>query len=388
MQNYFLSYFNTALQLVAGYDGTQPLNNYLKKYFSLHKKYGSKDRKQISHLCYCYYRLGFALHELPANERLLIAAFLCNDKRDIWLSVYDENWQIAYDENIDKRIAFIQSLYTFSVNNIFFHNDWISNDIDTASFNKSHVIQPDLFLRIRPNKKNIVIDKLTKNNISFEERNDSCLALNNATKVDDILALNKEVVIQDYSSQQMASFFAVINLPKPISVWDCCAASGGKSILAYDYFINIKLTVSDIRSSIIHNLKERFQQAGIHQYNSFVADVSAPNFISKEKYDFVICDAPCSGSGTWSRTPEQLFFFTENKLLHYMKLQKKITANAVKAVKSGGYFLYITCSVFKQENEDMVDYIKQVSKFTLIRAEAIKGYDIKADTMYAALFIN
>ena len=52
----FQSYFNTAISLIKTYDGSIPLQHFLKQHFSQHKKHGSKDRKFITHLCYCYYR--------------------------------------------------------------------------------------------------------------------------------------------------------------------------------------------------------------------------------------------------------------------------------------------------------------------------------------------
>jgi 16S rRNA (cytosine967-C5)-methyltransferase len=54
----------------------------------------------------------------------------------------------------------------------------------------------------------------------------------------------------------------ISNPKSEIKLWDCCAASGGKSLLAVDTLGNIDLTVSDVRSSIIHNLKHRFAVAG------------------------------------------------------------------------------------------------------------------------------
>ena len=54
----FESYLSTAVSLVQQYDGSIPLSDFLKQYFSLNKKFGSRDRKHVSHLCYCYYRLG------------------------------------------------------------------------------------------------------------------------------------------------------------------------------------------------------------------------------------------------------------------------------------------------------------------------------------------
>ena len=159
-----------------------------------------------------------------------------------------------------------------------------------------------------------------------------------------------------------------------------------KAILLKDQLPNIELTVSDIRESILVNLRKRFQQAGIKNYKWFVADITAENFTNENMYDVIICDAPCSGSGTWSRTPEQLYFFDERKISQYSTLQKKIVSNAVKSLRTGGFFVYITCSVFKNENEELVRFIKDELSLHLINSEYLKGYQQKADTLFAALF--
>ena len=57
----------------------------------------------------------------------------------------------------------------------------------------------------------------------------------------------------------------------------------------------------------------------------------------------------------------------------------------IAAIKKGGYLLYITCSVFKKENEDVVEYLVEKHPVTLIKQEVLKGYDKRADSMYAAL---
>ena len=117
---------------------------------------------------------------------------------------------------------------------------------------------------------------------------------------------------------------------------------------------------------------------------------SLPTYLAGRQapgYDLIICDAPCTGSGTWSRTPEQLYFFEEAIIDQYASLQKKIISNAMPALNPGGYFLYVTCSVFKMENEAIADFIKEKFHLTLVKMGLLKGYDKKADTLFAALFI-
>jgi len=159
--------------------------------------------------------------------------------------------------------------------------------------------------------------------------------------------------------------------------------------MLHDYYPEVDLTVSDKRESIIVNLKKRFKDAGITNYKSFVADLTASDFgLRSSDFNLIICDAPCTGSGTWSRTPEQLFYFEKEKISHYAALQKKIISNIIAHLKPGGFLLYITCSVFKKENEEVVDFIKQEFHLQLVKMELLKGYDKKADTMFAALLVK
>ncbi len=389
----FQSYFNTAIKIINAYDGAIPLSHFLKKYFSENKKHGSTDRKFITQACYNYYRLGFALKNIPVEERLKISIFLCNENAGGWKDLYDSDWIEEWDEALEKRISFIQSQFSFSVDDIFPFND-VSNDLEKVDFALSHLIQPNVFLRIRNHQQENIFNVLHQHQIVFEKITEDCIAVSNATKIDNIIEIDKDAVIQDYASQRIKEFLSIIKSKTPdlkseIKTWDCCAGSGGKSILAYDVLQNINLTVSDVRSSIIHNLKERFKKAGIKNYKSFIADISNAKFeIANLKFDLIICDAPCTGSGTWSRTPEQLFFFQPEKINYYQSLQKNIVAHAIKHLNRQSYFLYITCSVFKNENEDIVEFIQEHFQFTLIKSELLKGYNKKADTMFAALFKN
>jgi 16S rRNA (cytosine967-C5)-methyltransferase len=390
----FQSYFNTAIKIIHLYDGAIPLSYFLKKYFSENKKHGSKDRKFITHACYNYYRPGFALKNINIEERLKVAIFLCNSSAGEWNIIYDDNWLEHWSDQIRKRIFFIQSMYNFSVEDIFpFYNE-TSEDIDKENFALSHLVQPHVFLRIRNSHHDKVMRALHQHHIVFENIDSDCLAVDNSNRLEEIINIDEEAVVQDYSSQRIKEFLEVFkseneNQKLQIKVWDCCAGSGGKSILAHDILQNINLTVTDVRASIIYNLKKRFENAGIKKYKSFVADITNSQFqITNSIFDLIICDAPCTGSGTWSRTPEQLYFFQSKKIEDYSTLQQKIVSNAIKHLKEQGYFLYITCSVFKAENEDIVKLIQEKFRLTLIKIELLKGYNKKADTMFAALFKN
>jgi 16S rRNA (cytosine967-C5)-methyltransferase len=382
------AYLNTSREILKNYSGEEPFSSFLKKFFKEHKNFGSRDRKQIAHLCYCFFRLGKSLRNYSIDERLAIVVYLCNTSFSPVLEKINPQWNEQIELEVDEKINQIITQYDFKLEDIFPWRENFSELLEYDSFIKSFFIQPQTFLRIRPGEEINVKQKLTASNIPFHFVTDHCVAVAPATKLDDIMHLNREAVIQDLNSQQVLDPLIkhIQGKNKIKTAWDCCAASGGKSILLKDHFPQVQLAVSDIRESILINLTKRFAQAKITGYKKMVADIAKAPLKQQQKFDLIVCDAPCSGSGTWSRTPEQLYFFDENKIEYYSGLQKKIVSNVVKNLQAGGFLVYITCSVFKNENEEVVKFIQEQLSLQLINMEYLKGYDKKADSLFTAVF--
>jgi 16S rRNA (cytosine967-C5)-methyltransferase len=380
---HFDSYIRSAETIISNYDGKLPFAAWLKNFFRENKKYGSRDRKFITRFCYAYFRSGKAFSSASFTEKICIAEFLTNTGSSPLLEVLNPEFNNIISKTIEEKLAFLDAGEEWK--NIFPLTGEISEEIDVLKFSLSHLQQPDVFLRIRPGHEIPVRNKLTNANIAFNQYGEDCLSVAAGSPVDAVLDIDKEVVVQDINSQRtiLPLLPYITNLK---TSWDCCAASGGKSILLHDRSPGIYLTLSDIRQSIIYNLRSRFARAGIERYKSFVGDLTLPGFSIKEKFDLIICDAPCSGSGTWGRTPEQLSFFDGSKIGHYASLQRSIASKASEQLKPGGFLLYITCSVFRNENEDVVDHLKAKTALKLVSMQYLKGYEIKADTLFGALF--
>jgi 16S rRNA (cytosine967-C5)-methyltransferase len=385
--NRFHSHIASAVKVIESYNGAQPFAQHLKKFFSAEKKYGSKDRKNIAALCYAYFRMGHAQKMNDKTERILTGLFLSGNDAGGILQHFKPEWA----ERIVLPPAEKAAYLNIRPEDIFPFQNELSAAIDKDAFALSFLKQPHLFLRARPGRHAAVLQKLNDAAIQYELSGEDCLVLPNAAKTETILKINREVVVQDRNSQRVLDYFrghsADYGKDKKTNAWDCCAASGGKSILLYDRLQgNVRLTVSDIRETILANLKQRLEEAGISINRSFVADLRNAAPPATEKFHIVLCDAPCTGSGTWSRTPEQLFYFNRKKIAEYTALQEKIISHTVPALADNGVFIYITCSVFQEENEGMVDRIKEKFHLRLLQMEYLAGYNDFADTLFVAVF--
>lgn len=383
----FHSYVQTAASLVNGYQGDLPLSHYLRDYFSKEKKHGSRDRKIIASACYHFFRAGALFGYEASPDNFLVSLFLCGDRASGIL----ENLEPGLFSRLSLPLNEKCAMLGLDVKKAFPLRSKLSSLIDADAFTASLFEQPSLFLRARPGKDKVVEQKLAAAGISFSKPRPGSFELPNQTNAGELMHINAEAVVQDYSSQRVFDHLPVKELAERnhgvLKAWDCCSASGGKSILLYDISGGrIELTVSDIRESILKNASQRLAQAGVPVARQFQADLSGADPVSPGwQWPLIMCDAPCTGSGTWSRTPEQIRFTGEAHLARFLSLQQSIIDNSLRHLEKGGLFCYITCSVFEDENEKQVATCIERNSLKLEDSRYITGYGQGADTMFVAL---
>ena len=375
-------------QVFSKYDGASPLHRFLFTYFKANKQMGSSDRRWATRYIYSFFRLGKALGKADQMLRLAVADFLCNDTPSLIVEDQLGDLKDKIGAPVLEKLSLISARYPeFKLHEVFSFHENLSKSLDKQAFYESFFTQPDLFLRVKSGHIAELHAALSAAGTDVRQIADQTFALPNGTKLEQIIPEQKNYQVQDLSSQQTGSFFQ----PQPWEYWwDCCAASGGKSLLLHDLEPSIQLLVSDVRENSLNNLDERFREAGLKKYQKKVLDLLQNNEQDLHHYEFdgIILDAPCSGSGTWGRTPEMLYYFDEHKISYFSKLQKSIAGNVVKYLKTGAPLIYITCSVFKQENEEVVEWLLEHLPLKLEKMELIKGYDRKADTMFAARLLK
>lgn len=344
---------------------------------------GSRDRKETSRLIYNYCRIGNSIPHASMLTRLCVAEFLCNTENSSFFTHFKPHWLVS--QNIKAKLELLQSEgLIIEMKDVFPCIEQTSALSNKELFVISHWTQPHIFIRLSQRaQKTKLLNLLNTQQIAYQDL-DTCLKFAPNIKLDEILGEEIHYELQDWASQQTGQFF----LPKNGDIWwDCCAASGGKSLLLHSLNPNIKLYVSDIRESSLFNLKTRFQKNKIQTYTSKVIDTSLPLPNELPMFDGIILDAPCSGSGTWGRAPENLLRFDASKIVYFQTLQRNILRQISSKLKKGKPLIYITCSVFEAENEAQLDFAKELG-LTLERYELIEGYSQHADTMFVARFIK
>jgi 16S rRNA (cytosine967-C5)-methyltransferase len=366
--------------IMGAYDRKGPFARFLSQYFKDNKQMGSSDRRVASRLTYNFFRLGLTLQDLSDTQKIAIAEFLIENESD-FIKLLLPELEDRLKLSLEDKIAYVKEHFDFQLESVFPLNDKVSTEIDKDKFFQSHFIRPDLFIRIHPGSEAKVKETLKKKEVPFQVLTEHTLSFVNGTKLDQIKEIQGKYEVQDYSSQQTSQLF---NASKGESWWDACAGSGGKSIPLMHKQPGTRLLVSDIRNSILKNLDERFTKAGISQYRRKIIDLTKESSILKDElFDGIILDVPCSGSGTWGRTPEMLANFNDQKLEYYSNLQKDILSNVIRHLKPGKPLIYITCSVYEQENEAAIRYLEEVG-LRLENMQYFKGYERKSDTLFAA----
>jgi 16S rRNA (cytosine967-C5)-methyltransferase len=178
--------------------------------------------------------------------------------------------------------------------------------------------------------------------------------------------------VQDEGSQMVAE---LVRAAAGMKVIDFCAGAGGKT-LAIAAQMNNKGRVMawDTSEKRLTQIKDRLKRAGVDNVQIHVLDSENDAFVKRHKStaDRVLVDAPCSGTGTWRRNPDLKWRFNPTDLASVTAVQATILQSASRLVKPGGWLIYATCSVLKNENDAQAEnFLKSNPNFRVVCAEKI-----------------
>ena len=168
--------------------------------------------------------------------------------------------------------------------------------------------------------------------------------------------------VQDVSSMLVGE---IAGICKDDYILDVCSAPGGKALHACDKLAGTGCVdardVSEYKTGLILENKERMHADNL---NVKVWDARIKDEEAEGKADVVLLDIPCSGLGVIGRKPDIKYRLDETSFTELDDLQKEITDAVVGYVKKGGTLIYSTCTLRKEENEQMVSYITENYGFT------------------------
>ena len=184
--------------------------------------------------------------------------------------------------------------------------------------------------------------------------------------------------VQDEGSQLIALETGIRPGDK---VLDYCAGAGGKSLIFAQMMQDRGIIVA--HDSIRSRLSELHRRAN----RAHLKCIQIPDSIPDIGFDHVVADVPCSGTGTWRRTPDMRWKLTPERLAELTRIQSDIFDSAVRFVRPGGFISYMTCSLLRPEDEAQVDsFLKRHPTLRLIRAKRFSPALTKTDGFFVAIF--
>lgn len=285
---------------------------------------------------------------------------------------FEELFQI---ENNIERISKTTSMPEWIIKELLKNN----NIEEVEQICKNSNLKPQVTIRINKLKTNKeeLMAKLKEQNIECEDINvnekltEDFLIINKIKNIENLdLFKDGYFTIQDIS----AGLTAKILNPKPNEVvLDACSAPGGKTTYMAELMKN-KGTIEawDIHQHRTKLVEQNAKRLGINIIKTQVKDASIYDENLNEKFDKILLDVPCLGIGVIKRKPDIKWQRKIEDIEEITKIQKLILEKCSKYLKHGGELVYSTCSILKEENEDIIsEFLKENKNFDIAQNTSI-----------------
>jgi 16S rRNA (cytosine967-C5)-methyltransferase len=189
------------------------------------------------------------------------------------------------------------------------------------------------------------------------------------------------VEIQDEGSQLVA---LLVDAAPGMRVADYCAGAGGKTLaIAMTMENRGHIIACDVSSARLDGAIKRLRRAGVHNAERHLLEAGDKwTKRQAQKFDRVLVDAPCTGTGTWRRNPDARLRLKENDLNEILPKQAAILDQAQRLLKVGGRLIYATCSLLREENDMQVDaFLARNAQFKRLPITAPLPESLQGETL-------
>lgn len=320
-----------------------PLDLFLSHYFRSNKQLGSKDRQKIANSAFGMVRWKLLLDHLAGKDSSWESRFA------IYKGFQPEAFLLVNTLPPHVRVSIPEPLFQLLVD---------AYGIEKA-LNLSQISNTQAPITVRTNTLKTTRDELfdllsAQYDVSCTEVSPLGIEFKKREPFAEMEAFKQGFFeVQDEASQLVA---LEVHAQSGDQVLDYCAGAAGKSLAIGAQMGNLgQLYLHDISEAKLEKAKKRMKRAGVQNAQYFSTNSPLRKKLHG-KMDYVLVDAPCSGSGTYRRNPDLKWKFTNESLDNLIKEQRTIFEEALYFVKPNGKIVYATCSLLKEENERQVDY--------------------------------
>ncbi len=325
-----------------------PADAALRKYFIHARRVGPREKRAISQAVFTYFRWLKWLDLKQSVQKQVAEALALQDR-------FNKN-----PASIKPETLAVRAIPEWSRAEI----DWPADSLRQLQKN------PSLWLRARPGTAHKLAAQLGNSEVisaskspttsatghwSLVTGHSSCDAVRFSGPQD--LFLTPEFHAGAFEIQDLASqLVGLAAAPLPGQTWwDTCAGEGGKSLHLADQMLNKGvLWASDRSERRLQTLKKRFARAKLFNVRVAPWDGSA-KLPTKTKFDGILVDAPCSGTGTWQRNPHARWTASQNDVTELAAIQRSLLDNVAGSLKPGGRLIYAVCTLTKSETTDIAN---------------------------------
>ena len=258
----------------------------------------------------------------------------------------------------DDKIKYLSVLYSYPEWIVAMWLSYFGNEECEALLAAGNTEPP---LTIRVNKTKITEEKLSEMLGAEKGVAEGSLNITKRGGIAEMESFKKGYfTVQDAAAQKATLTLAP---EKGENVLDMCAAPGGKTTHIAELMDGVgKVTAWDKYPHKIKLIKDSAARLGLSNINAYVHDAKTPGKNLYNSFDKVLLDAPCSGLGIIRRKPDIKWLRQREDITEIVKEQKELLSSAANYVKPGGALLYSTCTINREENEDMVSFFLEGHK--------------------------
>ena len=362
----------------------------LQSYFRSKKYIGSKDRKFISNSFWNILRHRYKIHwhldylnlEVTFEKEMMLELFFlnkdyCNNTskiRQLFILKYKEikifhdvdldflkhlNYKEFYNKEMPEHIFYELPKYLLKSLKNSFKNEW--RDV-ALSLNQEGFF--DIRVNMLQGKSRDEIYHLLEDikvPLQLTKYSTLGIRLSKRFPIEGHKLFKKGFLEIQGEASQLVSI--LLDVKPGMQVADICSGAGGKSLILADIMKNKGRILSlDTNKKKLSNAGLRLKRAGVHNVERRLVKPNWNVTGLEKKFDLVLIDAPCSGIGTWSRSPDSKFSFSPKKLQELINIQAELLLKGSLMVAPGGKLAYVVCSFLPEEGVDQIKKFKKEVK--------------------------